>query len=59
MLQILQIIIVLSSLILGIILKKIAKQGKNRVIIIPTNLHQFLNEGELVKIQISRIREVK
>ncbi|MBS3124454.1 hypothetical protein J4437_07555 [Candidatus Woesearchaeota archaeon] len=41
------------------IIKKIAKQGKNRVIIIPTNLHQFLNEGELVKIQISRIREVK
>lgn len=35
------------------IIKKIAKQGKNKVLIIPKNLHPYLKEGELVKIQIS------
>jgi len=35
------------------IIKKIAKQGKNKVLIIPKNLHPYFKEGELIKVQIS------
>ena len=35
------------------IIKKIAKQGRNRVLIIPRNLHPLLKDGELVKVHIS------
>jgi len=37
------------------LIKKIAKQGANRVVIIPRNLHPYLKEGELMKIQISNM----
>lgn len=37
------------------IFKKIAKQGRNKVLIIPKNLHPYLKEGEVVKVQISSI----
>ncbi|MDP3918653.1 MAG: hypothetical protein Q8Q35_01985 [Nanoarchaeota archaeon] len=37
------------------ITKKIAKQGKNLVLIIPKNLHLFLNQGDLVKVQFSKL----
>ena len=37
------------------VIKKIAKQGKNLVIIIPKNLHSFLESGELVEININKI----
>jgi hypothetical protein len=35
------------------IIKKIAKQGVNRVLVIPKHLHPYLNDGEVVKVQIS------
>jgi len=35
------------------ITKKIAKQGRNLVLIIPKNLHPFLNHGDLVKVEFS------
>ena len=37
------------------ITKKIAKQGKNLVLIIPRNLHPFLSGGDLVKVQINKL----
>ncbi len=40
------------------ITKKIAKQGKNLILIIPKNLHPFLEAGELVQVNIDKI-EVK
>lgn len=39
---------------LGLI-KKIAKQGKNRVLVIPKDLHGYLQAGDLVEIQIKKI----
>jgi len=38
------------------ITKKIAKQGDNLILIIPRNLHPFLKGGDLVEVQISKIR---
>ncbi len=40
------------------VIKKIAKQGKNLILIIPKNLHPFLEAGELVQATIDKI-EVK
>lgn len=37
------------------ITKKIAKQGRNLVLIIPRNLHPFLNHRDLVKVQINKL----
>lgn len=37
------------------ITKKIAKQGDNLVLIIPKNLHSFLEAGELVQIIIEKV----
>ena len=37
------------------ITKKIAKQGENLVLIIPKNLHPFLNHGDLVKVQFDKL----
>ncbi len=41
------------------LIKKIAKQGANRVIIIPRNLHPYLKEGEMVKVQIISMPNVE
>ena len=38
------------------ITKKIAKQGQNLVLIIPKNLHDFLNRGDLVKVKITQLQ---
>ena len=40
------------------ITKKIAKQGKNLVLIIPKNLHPYLNGGDLVKVSINKMHAV-
>ena len=37
------------------IIKKIAKQGKNLVLIIPKNLHPYLDGGDLVKVSINKM----
>jgi len=37
------------------ITKKIAKQGKNLILIIPRALHPFLEQGDLVKVQINKL----
>ena len=37
------------------ITKKIAKQGKNLVLIIPKNLHPFVERGDLVKVTIRKM----
>ena len=37
------------------ITKKIAKQGKNLVLIIPRHLHPFLGRGDLVQVQLTKI----
>ena len=37
------------------ITKKIAKQGKNLVLIIPTNLHSLIKSGDLMKVTFSKI----
>lgn len=39
------------------ITKKIAKQGRNLVLIIPKNLHVFLSQGDLVKIQFTKLQD--
>ena len=41
------------------ITKKIAKQGKNLVLIIPKNLHPFVEHGDLVRVQMKRLLEDK
>ena len=42
------------------ITKKIAKQAKNLVLIIPRNLHPFLNGGDLVEVNFTKLQpEVK
>ena len=38
------------------ITKKIAKQGENLVLIIPKNLHPFLSKGDLVKVNINKMK---
>jgi hypothetical protein len=40
-----------------IITKKIAKQGKNLVLIIPKDLHPFLKQGDLVKVNIGKMED--
>lgn len=42
-----------------IITKKIAKQGNNLVLIIPKNLHSYLEAGELVQVSIDKIKGEK
>ena len=37
------------------ITKKISKQGKNLVLIIPRDLHAFLNSGDLVEVNINKL----
>lgn len=37
------------------LIKKIAKQGKNRVLVIPKDLHAYLQPGDLVEIQIRKM----
>jgi hypothetical protein len=37
------------------IIKKIAKQGHNLVLIIPKNLPPYLDGGDLVKVNITRM----
>ena len=39
------------------ITKKIAKQGKNLVLIIPKDLHNFLKQGDLVKVNIGKMED--
>ena len=42
------------------ITKKISKQGNNLVLIIPRDLHPFLNSGDLVKVNFTKLQlEVK
>ena len=38
-----------------IITKKIAKQGKNLVLIIPRNLHHLIRGGDLVEVRINKL----
>jgi hypothetical protein len=37
------------------ITKRVAKQGKNLIIVVPTYLNQFLKHGEIVKIDIEKL----
>jgi len=37
------------------ITKKIAKQGSNLVLVIPKNLHPYLEAGELVEVSIDKL----
>jgi len=37
------------------ITKKIAKQGKNLVLILPKNIQHFFQHGELVQVKINQI----
>lgn len=37
------------------ITKKIGKQGKNLVLIIPMNLRSFLKQGDLVEVKINKL----
>jgi hypothetical protein len=39
-----------------IITKKIAKQGKNLLIVIPSYLKEFIKAGEVVKIEIEKLK---
>lgn len=41
------------------IIKRIAKQGKNRLLVIPKDLHAYLQAGDLVELQIRKMQEVK
>jgi len=38
-----------------IITKKVAKQGKNLLIVIPSYLKEFIKPGEVVKIEIEKL----
>lgn len=40
-----------------IITKKIAKQGKNNILVIPTYLRDFIGAGSLVKVEIEVLKE--
>lgn len=37
------------------ITKKIAKQGKNLVLIIPRDLHPYLQQGDLVRVEFNKV----
>lgn len=37
------------------ITKKIAKQGNNLILIIPKNLHPFLGQGDLVRVEFDKM----
>ena len=37
------------------ITKKIAKQGKNLVLIIPRDLHPYLQQGDLVQVEFNKV----
>lgn len=39
------------------ITKKIAKQGENLVLIIPKNLHDYLDHGDLIKVEITKVEK--
>ncbi len=39
-----------------IITKKIAKQGKNSIIVIPTYLKEILQPGSVVKVEITNLK---
>ena len=39
--------------------KKIAKQGKNQILIIPKVITAYFNSGDLVKVQIEKLEEPK
>ena len=41
------------------ITKRIAKQGKNRAIIIPKDLHPYLEGGDLVELTIQKLEDKK
>jgi len=41
------------------ITKKIAKQGENLILIISKNLHPFLKQGDIVRINIDKLLEDK
>jgi antitoxin component of MazEF toxin-antitoxin module len=41
------------------VIKRIAKQGDNLVLIIPKNMHSFLQQGELVEVNFNKIVEHK
>jgi hypothetical protein len=40
-----------------IITKKIAKQGKNLVLIIPKDIHNLIKQGDLVKVSIDVLED--
>ena len=40
-----------------IITKKVAKQGKNNVIVIPSFLKQHIKAGSLVKVEITNLND--
>ncbi|MBN2459897.1 hypothetical protein JXB28_06455 [Candidatus Woesearchaeota archaeon] len=39
-----------------IITKRVAKQGKNSIIVIPADLRELLKAGDLIQIEISKIK---
>lgn len=39
--------------------KKIAKQGTNLILIIPKNIHSFLEKGDLVELTIQKLEDKK
>ena len=39
------------------ITKRIAKQGKNLVLIIPKNIHSYLEQGDLVELTIQKLED--
>jgi hypothetical protein len=41
------------------ITKKLAKQGKNLVLIIPKDLHPFLKQGDLVRVCIGKMEDAE
>jgi len=41
------------------IIKKISKQGPNLILIIPKNLHPFLDAGDLVQVDINKMEMKK
>ena len=40
-----------------IITKRVAKQGKNSIIVIPADLKELLKAGDLIQIEISKIQQ--
>lgn len=39
-----------------IITKRVAKQGKNSIIVIPTDLKEYIKAGDLIQIEISKLQ---